>query len=83
MERDEEIETGRVKIENEEMQGPRLHVPFLSEPVETLYSDLGPRFWVDNSLSSLRIGSLGLMRTLGPNLGSTTLSLLSASVLLD
>ena len=43
LERDEEIETGRVKIENEEMQGPRLHIPFLSEPVETLYSGLGPR----------------------------------------
>ena len=51
MERDEEIETGRVKIENEEMQGPRLHIPFLSEPVETLDSDLGPRSWVDNCRS--------------------------------
>ena len=72
MGRNEEIETGRVKIENEEMQGPRLHIPFLSEPVETLDSGLGPRSWVDNSLSSLRISSLGLMRTLGPDLGSTT-----------
>ncbi len=83
MGRDEEIETGSVKIENEEMQGPRLQIPFLSEPVETLDSGLGPRSWVDNSLSSLRISSLGLMRTLDPDLGSTTLSLLSASVLLD
>ena len=89
------------------MQGPRLHNPFLSEPVEALDSDLGPkvmgrqlslfsphqfswtdadlglRSWADNSLSSLRISSLGLMRTLGPDLGPTTLSLLSASVLLD
>ena len=72
MERDEEIETGRVKIENEEMQGPRLHIPLLSEPVESLDSGLGPRSWVDNSLSSLRISSLGLMRTLGPDPGSTT-----------
>ena len=73
MERNEEIETGRVKIENEEMQGPRLQIPFLSEPVETLDSDLGPRSWVDNSLSSLRISSLGLMRT-GPDPGDNSLS---------
>ena len=60
-----------MKIENEEMQGPRLHIPFLSESMEALNSDLRPRTWVDNSLSSLRISSLGLMRTLDPHLGST------------
>ncbi len=60
LKRGEEIETGRVKIENEEMQGPRLHILF---PCLNQWKHC--------------------LQTLGPGSGSTTLSLLSASVLLD